>query len=112
MNKPNLRHQMKLYWLILILKVVHIPIVLEGLSPAVWTNGDHFEAKAKEKQENITNIKHSAITHTQEPRQVGEQPITRSSFVDAGNLLNFDDIHSLFLHVSHKTHTCSHFMMC
>lgn len=79
---------MKLYWLILILKVVHIPIVLEGLSPAVGTNGAHFE---KEKQENIANIKHSARI-TQEPRQVGdrgEPPIKRSSFVDAENLPNF-----------------------
>ena len=89
---------MKLYWLILILKVVHIPIVLEGLSPAVGTNGAHFE---KEKQENIANIKHSARI-TQEPRQVGPQtgdrgepPIKRSSFVDAENLPNFVGILTL-----------------
>lgn len=113
MNKPNLRHQMKLYWLILILKVVHIPIVLEGSSPALWTNGAHFETEV-EGPEDITNIKHSASI-TQEPRQEGEQPITRSSFVDAENSLNFVDIYNfyIFLHISHKTHTdISHLMMC
>ena len=93
MNKPSLHRQMKLYWLILILKVVHIPIVLEGLSPANGTNGAQLEAEAKEKQENMTNIAHSASI-AQQPSQVGEQPITRSSFVDAKNSLNFVDIHS------------------
>ena len=99
MNKPNLRHQMKLYWLILILKVVHIPIVLEGLSPANGTNGAQLEAEAKEKQQNMTNIKHS-----QQPHQVGEQPITRSSFVDAKNSLNFVDIHSFYTFLIKHTH--------
>ena len=89
---------MKLYWLILNLKVVHIPIVLEGLS-----NGAHFEA---ERQENIANIKHSARI-TQEPRQVGAQagdrrepPIKRSSFVDAEKFTQF--CRHIFISFDHK----------
>ena len=63
---------MKLYWLILVLKVVRIPIVLEGLSNVAQSGV-------------ITTIKHSDRI-TQEPHQVaadrGEQAITRSSCFD------------------------------
>ena len=75
MNGP--RHKIKLYWLILWLKVVHIPIVLEGLSPT-GTNGTHAETE-EEAHEDMTNIKHSTGITTDR----GEQAVTRSSYVDA-----------------------------